>query len=555
MRDSALTRLERLAASLTPSVIAQTKSFARTHEAAGQPWFIAGVSDGMGLHTAIAAIESGALKTGVGVYWEPPHLLEFDDAGLPVSPIHRARVEHANALEEFARRRGVEFKTVFSNCILAPERDLKGQPKGSVSDMPAEILAALGRAEGNLIFINSVAFGKWMCPREGASASRAPMIGFDGTLDWASGKPYHARGYQETLDTMGRNHGWMLDALKEHGFLGPRSLSAFFTWAGGSQRVSSLEGIYGKGALGDAKMLAEAEVVRRRLDEDGALGVHAVVRLPAFLSAALMGIPGGGFFGMISRRVLETHGCFEGMPELASRMVREFFGSEWISENPISQIELDHAECLHLDEINDRVAEGTQRLEAMQEGLPVSAAQVSLRFADLFPDQHTRLLASMIPSEPTHVVEVELPIEALSEGLPDFVFEAVEITRPTFISVIMGSLDVSGNVTAKVSRFSDHVVVEAFSNGRWIASATGVSRVLGGRPEDLGTPIGNLKPGIQGLPAEIREAVARARSLTFEWLPRLPDQALMYVHSVGPTVAMTWVDSDAQTCGRVTLTA
>jgi len=161
----------------------------------------------------------------------------------------------------------------------------------------------------------------------------------------------------------------------------------------------------------------------------------------------------------------------------------------------------------------------------------------------------------MIPSEPTHVAQVELPIEALSEGLPDFVFEAVEVARPTFISVIMGSLDASGKVTAKVSRFSDHVVVEAFSNGRWIATATGVSRVLGGRPEDLGTPIGNLKPGIQGLPPEIKEAVARARSLTFEWLPRLPDQALMYVNSVGPTVAMTWVDSDAQTCGRVTLTA
>ncbi len=555
MTDTALTRLERLAASLNPGVISQTKTFARTHEAAGQPWFIAGVSDGMGLHTAIAAIESGALKSGVGVYWEPPHLLEFDEEGLPVSPIHRARVEHANALEEFARRRGVEFKTVFSNCILAPDRDLKGQPKGSVLPMPAEILTALGKPMGNLIFINSVAFGKWMCPREGAAPTRAPMIGFDGTLSWASGKPYHTRGYQETLDTMGRNHGWMLDALKEHGFLGARSLSAFFTWAGGSQRVSSLEGIYGRGALGDAKILGEAEVVRRRIEEDGTFGVHAVVRLPAFLSAALMGIPGGGFFGMISRRVLETHGCFDGMPELASRMVREFFGSEWVAENPISQIELDHAECLYLDEINANVAEGTLRLEAMEEGLPVSAAQVSAGFSDLFPENHELLLEAMIPSSPSQVVEIDLPIIALSEGLPDLVFEAVGVTRPTFISVIMGDLDVTGMVKAKVSRFSDHVVVEAFSEGRWVATVAGASRPLGGRPEDLGLPIGTLKPGIEGLPAEIREAVARARALTFEMSPTLPAEAMMYVNSIGPTVAMTWVDSDAHTCGRITLTA
>ena len=122
--NAALARLERIATTLDPSIIAQTKMLEGTQKVSEQPWFIAGVSDGMGLHTATAAIETGAMKRGLGVYWEPPHLLETGADGLPVSPIHAARVEHANALSEFAARRGVD--------------DTAAQPMASVCGCPRQ---------------------------------------------------------------------------------------------------------------------------------------------------------------------------------------------------------------------------------------------------------------------------------------------------------------------------------------------------------------------------------------------------------------------------------
>lgn len=542
--NTALTRLERIAASLDPRVIAEIRQMSAANAAAMQPWFIAGVSDGMGLHTAIAAIESGVMKRGVGVYWEPAHLLELTAEGLPVSPIHRARVEHANALVEFAQRRGVVFSTVFSNCILAPERDLKGQVKGGVAELPEDIVSALGVPTGDLIFINSVAFGKWMCPREGVEPRRAPVLGFDGSLSWGMGKPYHPRGYQETLDTMGRNHAWMLDDLRTRGYLGPKSLSAFFTWAGGSQRVSSLEGIYGKGALGDAKMLAEADIVRRRLEEGGRFGQHAVVRLPAFLSAALMGIPGGGFFGMISRRILEQNHCFEGMPELAGRMVREFFGTEWLSENPISQIELDHAECLYIETINAAVAEGTKRLERVEAScLPVLADQVSKSFGDLFPSNADALLKAMIPGEPVSVESMEMASTSFRRGLPDVLGCWAKST------VVWGGL-VSGRLECHVSRFEDGVVVEGFQEGRWVMTATGSDAANEVRPEDLGEAAGVVETSLEGLPEDLRKLVAGAQAATYQWSSALPERALLYLQTTGTSTAMTWV-ADARTCGQV----
>lgn len=544
--NTALTRLERIAASLDPRVIAEIRQLPGTKEASHQPWFIAGVSDGMGLHTAIAAIEAGAMKRCVGVYWEPAHLLERNAEGVPVSAIHRARVEHANALVEFARRRGVAFQTVFSNCILAPERDLKGHPRGDVGHLPEEILTALGPPTQDLVFINSVAFGKWMCPREGGEPRRAPVLGFDGSLSWGTTKPYHARGYQETLDTMGRNHAWMLDALQTQGYMGPKSLSAFFTWAGGSQRVSSLEGIYGKGALGDAKLLAEADIVRRRLEEGGRFGKHAVVRLPAFLSAALMGIPGGGFFGMISRRILEQNQCFEGMPELAGRMIREFFGNEWISENPISQIELDHAECLHIDTINAAVAEGTCRLEAVDESLlPVLATEVAKRFGDLFPPRGDVLLRAMIPGEPQTVEPLQLGADVFRKGLPETLGSWARST------VVWGD-DVEGILTCQVSRFADGIVVEGFRDGRWVMTATGSDTTFDVRPEELGQPSAVVAPTLESLPEELQGLVASAQFMTFEWSTELPEKALLYLQSTAQTTALTWV-ADAKPCGRVTL--
>jgi len=418
-------RLNAISRQLNNTLLNELAGFGEAEKAAEQVWFVAGVSDGMGLASVIAALDAGLLKYGVGVYFEPPHLLELNSDGTPVSPIHRARLENAVALEEYARKRGAEFKVLSADVILAPERDLKGNPKGEVKPLPAEVVEAIEAVRQlapikDILFINSVAFGKWMCPREGQAAIETPTVDFEGQIVKTSTKPYHVRGYQETLDTMGRNHLWMVEAMRSKGWLGPQSISAFFTWAGGSQNVASLEGIYGKGALGDAKMIAEADVTRFRLEHGDTYGAHAIVRLPAFLSAALMGIPGGGLFGLVSRRVLEQEGAFEDIPELASRMLRLMFGPEWIRENPLSQIELDHGECLHLELINGAMANVHQRIFQAEESgatypfTPELSAHVLNGFA---PEEWQEMLLRFVQPNLSKLTLADIDPAALGEAI------------------------------------------------------------------------------------------------------------------------------------------
>lgn len=422
---SAHERLNTISRQLNKTALNEVLGFKDAAHAPDQVWFVAGVSDGMGLATVVAAIEAGLLKHGVGVYWEPPHLLEVNSDGTPVSPIHRARLENAQALEAFAKERGANFKVISADVILAPGRDLKGQQKGEVKPLPAEIVSAVEAARAaapvkDIIFINSVAFGKWMCPREGQDAIRTPTVDFEGCIVESQTKPYHVRGYEETLDTMGRNHIWMVEDIRGRGWLGPKSVSAFFTWAGGSQNVASLEGIYGKGALGDAKMIAEADVTRFRLEHGLTFGAHAIVRLPAFLSAALMGIPGGGLFGLVSRRILEQEGAFDDIPELASKMVRLMFGPEWIRENPLSQVELDHGECLYLDVINAAMANVQQRIEQEMESgaaMPFSPA-LSRRVLNGFaPEGWQQMLKKFVQPDVSVLTSADINPQMLGEAV------------------------------------------------------------------------------------------------------------------------------------------
>ena len=383
-----IARIEAIARQLDRATLdrAGQRSHART--APEQPWLLAGVSDGMGLHTVVAAIEAGLLRVGLGVYWEPPHFLERNAAGEPVSPVHWARVQNAAALQEWARQKGVDFTVVSANVIMAPERDLKGNAKGEPTRFSADVHrdfeAVRARASNkDAVFVNSVAFGKWISPRDGVDPIVVGSVDFEGRIVETKTKRFHARSYEETLDTMGRNHRLLLEAIRGFGWLGKDSLTAFFTWAGGSQNVDVLEGIYGKGALGDAKVIAEADLARIRLEWGLEFGAHAIVRLPAFLSAALMGIPGGGLFGIVSRALLEERGLFEDMPRLAERMLDRMFGPAWIRENPISQIELDTAETLYIEEISARVAEAQDRItrhwrshpEARESGIDLATSK------------------------------------------------------------------------------------------------------------------------------------------------------------------------------------
>ncbi len=406
---SGLARVQSIADSLDRDVLARTAQHPHGKTAAQQPWFIAGVSDGMGLHTAIAAIEAGVLTVGLGVFWEPPHFLDKNDDGEPVSPVHWARLQNAAALEKWAADKGIHFPVVSANVIMSPERDLRGNAKGEPNELEDDVLDAVeavrAKAElDDLVFVNSVAFGKWMSPREGEEPIAVPTVDLQGRIIEMRTKKFHPRGYQETLDTMGRNHKLLLEVLRERGWLGPDSLTAFFTWAGGSQNVDVLEGIYGKGALGDAKVIAEADVAEFRLRHGLDLGAHAIVRLPAFLSAALMGIPGGGLFGLVSRAFLEERGLFEDMPTLAVRMLDRMFGPGWIRENPISQIELDTAETLYIEQISARVAEAQQRVydywskhpEARDGAIELETSEQLL--AGLAPDRYPDILRRFDPS-------------------------------------------------------------------------------------------------------------------------------------------------------------
>jgi trans-2-enoyl-CoA reductase len=363
----------------------------------------------MGLHTTLAAIDSGVLKYGVGVYYEPEALLKLDDDGNPVSPVHFARYQNALALEEYAKERGAEFEVLFADIMMAPQRGLKGDVKKAASPFSSDVKAAFNKMRQraprkSTIFIDSVAFGKWICPREGHDPIEAPTIDFDGQIISTRTKSFHARGYQETLDTMGRNHAKLLDAMIAFDWLDQASLTAFFTWAGGSQNVDALEGVYGRGSLGDAKIIAERDVTAFRLSHGLTYGAHAIVRLPAFLSAALMAIPGAGLFGLISRKALADHGVYWDMPQLSAMMLQKLFGPSWVRENPISQIELDSAEILHMDELTSKVEQAHKRIadyratqseDQQSEPIPLAKSQELLE--GLVPNNYPDILERFRP--------------------------------------------------------------------------------------------------------------------------------------------------------------
>ena len=437
--QAGLARLHAVIDDLDPAALEAVRQAGHADAVREQPWLIAGCSDGMGLQTTLAAIEAGVLRRGVAVYHEPPSFLGRDAAGAPRSPVHYARYQNALALAALAEQRGVALEVISADLCLAPQRGLRGEVKGAVRPLPEPVVAAVEVARAassvpDVVLLDSVAFAKWICPRADAPEPIAvPSVAFDGSIVTMKTKPYHARGYAETLDTMGRNHAWLLDAARELGWLGERALTAFLTWAGGSQNVQLLEGIYGRGALGDAKVVAEEEVVRFRLTHGLTHGAHAVVRLPAFLSAALMGIPGGGLFGLVERRVLQDVGLQTTLGELAVGTLRGLLGTGWVRENPLAQIELDTAEVLHLGTIRDHLDAAHARIAAHREtlGSPdavIPAAEAREVLAGLVPEDTAALLARFEPNlAAPRTAELTLDGPALGDGAavwPDRLYAA-----------------------------------------------------------------------------------------------------------------------------------
>jgi hypothetical protein len=173
------------------------------------------------------------------------------------------------------------------------------------------------------------------------------------------------------MDSMGRNHGALLRGLTQ--YFGPDSASIFFTWAGGSQNIRILNGVYGGGVLGEAKAVGEQAAAEYQIDSqrDGfARGVHKISRFPNFESFAIFGIPGAGPYAMISGDVLRSHGVYQSRPQLAAQNLIEMFGGTNNLRNPISQVELDTAETYHMEEIAAKLAEFHRRVKEYQEAHP-----------------------------------------------------------------------------------------------------------------------------------------------------------------------------------------
>lgn len=327
-----------------------------------QPWFIAGISDGMGFHSAVALMEAG-VRNMVGGFYEPEALLKME------SPIHLGRLANVEGLRIFAQERGVNFVGQYGDLVL---------PQGAeVRELPTEIRGDIARAQrrswtADLNFINSIAFARWISPSPGVEQLKGiPSLDAEGRVVLMDMKPYDAKKYEWTLDSMGRNHGATLDSLNSH--FGPASTSFFFTWAGGSQNPRILRGVYGGGALGHAKEIGETAAIRYHLrsqDAGGTLGHHKIVRFPDFPSFALFGIPGGGGFGMIARHVLEQHGVFADIGELAPRAFIEAFGGQHNLRNAAAQIELDVPESFYLGEIGSHLAEFHRRVREYQQAHP-----------------------------------------------------------------------------------------------------------------------------------------------------------------------------------------
>ena len=492
--DAGRRRLESLMESFDGRLIEAVRQATFADRSGDQPWLLAGVSDGMGLHVTLAALKAGVLRHGVGVYWEPPALLSVED-GEPVSPVHWARYQNALALEELAEEMGASFEVLSADVMMNPQRGLKGDVKGEIPDFPDEVRDAVdrirrGAPKDDIVFIDSVAFGKWMCPREGMDPVEVPSVDFEGRVVQTKTKKFHPRGYNETLDTMGRNHRRLLDTFKDYGWFGPDTTTAFFTWAGGSQNVEVLEGIYGRGALGDAKLVAEKEVAEFRLEHGLELGSHAIVRLPAFLSAALMAIPGGGLFGLVSREVMERRGVYRDMPELSARMVRRLFDTEWVRENPIAQIELDSHESLYLSEISDQVEEAHERIDAYRSDHPELDAD------DPIPvDESESLLEGLVPDDYVEILSRFRPEDEAGEEHGSFAFDQVRLGED-------GAAPAASTLAAAFGAASE--AISAWADGRAIAGVQDRVTLQSGWTPDRGPAEGTWSLRTRGQKAVLR---------------------------------------------------
>jgi enoyl-[acyl-carrier protein] reductase / trans-2-enoyl-CoA reductase (NAD+) len=331
----------------------------------------------MGFHYTTALLAAG-VRNLVGGYYEPDGLLKAN------SEVHLARMARVEGLKIYAREIGANFSAFYKDLVIPQWRNKDDHknplPRPIIHEkpFPEQVRQAIESARRlswvpDLHLANSIAFAQHMSPSPGMERLLGiPTVDIQGRIIMMDMKPYDEEKYQQgTIDPMGRNHEYLLRSLSH--FFGPQSTSYFFTWAGGSQNRHILRGVYGDGALGDAKEMGETAAIRYHLEsQDNGFnrGYHKIVRFPDFPTFALFGIPGGGGMGLIARHVLESHDRFFDVPDLAPLSLIAALGGENNLRNVAAQIELDAPESYHIQEISEDIGEFHRRARQYRQEHP-----------------------------------------------------------------------------------------------------------------------------------------------------------------------------------------
>jgi hypothetical protein len=323
-----------------------------------------GVSSGNGLHSAIQEIAFAKLRRGIGVFFEPLMLVGTN------KPVQISALENVEGLRVLAAEHGVDYPLLYTDAVL-PQGDR------TVRKLSPKYHAELQRQRADaqipdIKITNSVAFSLHIGPLPGVIASPyVPSLNFmkEGLLEMVRLKePNDEKGRVGTLIPMGENIGAI---WQEHQpYYGPRSLSLMATWAGGSQNIEVLPGIYGGGYLGKGKQIGELATLEAHLASKAkgyAQGHFKVVRLPAFNSRALWMIPGGPFMGLISKRVLDGASTpekplYKDLTDLVPEVFYKINSGVHQREHPLAQIEVDAAENVYMPEIKQGLDSIYQRV-------------------------------------------------------------------------------------------------------------------------------------------------------------------------------------------------
>ncbi len=370
-----LERINEMAAQFDPADIEALRRDALTSGMSNRPFHVIGAGE-LGLTSMLAMIEARAFSRGLAIFHEPP---SFVDNSSPkrASQFYFtvARIENALALTLYAAQRGIEVAVNDIDVLIADG------PK-SRRPLPKPLVEAAQWAGPNPLVLNTVAFARHMGPAS-PDVEVPPSvlsINMEGGLSRMNIPPFNIKQGEATLASMGYNDEALRMGYKEAGLLGsqkPEDVDAswvFPTWPGGSRHalIDFTPGVYNRGRLGQAKMIAENAAIRWNMDPALATqhGMVVILDLPAFLSGALGAIPGGFRMYFLSRQVLEEKGMFLPMSKLAPQSLSLILDRGFVRQNPLAFVQTDMYERANAGLIMERLGEFERRVAAYRESHP-----------------------------------------------------------------------------------------------------------------------------------------------------------------------------------------